>query len=127
MNDFLLSRREILAAGTSLAALSAAACTTTGGVVTNPGRANAPLPPFDTMRDYVAALEANGQPARQRSADDLSPVTFEKLHALIKPDPKVSFERIPWTTSLWGARQKAAAEDKPIVLGSGDPLPLGVT
>lgn len=71
--------------------------------------------------------EANGQLAKQRAADDLSPATFVKLHALIKPDPKVSFERIPWTTNLWGARQKAAAENKPIVLWSGDPLPLGVT
>ncbi len=73
------------------------------------------------------ASEAGGPTAKQRTADELSPATFEKLHALIKPDPKLSFERIPWTTSLWSARQKAAAEDKPIVLWSGDPLPLGVT
>jgi len=69
----------------------------------------------------------SGQSTKQRTSAELSPATFEKLHALIKPDPKVSFERIPWTTSLWEARQKAAAEDKPIVLWSGDPLPLGVT
>ena len=83
------------------------------------------LAPFFTL----PAGEPNkaGPIAKQRTADELSPATFEKLHALIKPDPKVSFERIPWTTSLWGARQKAAAEDKPIVLWSGDPLPLGVT
>ena len=68
-----------------------------------------------------------GPVAKQRTADELSVASFEKLHSLIKPDPKVSFERIPWTTSLWSARQKAAAEDKPIVLWSGDPLPLGVT
>ena len=70
---------------------------------------------------------ADGPAAKPRTADELSPASFEKLHALIKPDPMVSFERIPWTTSLWAARQKAAAEDKPIVLWSGDPLPLGVT
>jgi len=75
----------------------------------------------------VSATGASGQSTKQRTSAELSPATFEKLHALIKPDPKVSFERIPWTTGLWEARQKAAAEDKPIVLWSGDPLPLGVT
>ncbi|MBX9679941.1 MAG: hypothetical protein K2X38_14355 [Gemmataceae bacterium] len=70
---------------------------------------------------------AGEAPVKGKTADELSPAKFEKLHALIKPDPKISFERIPWLTSLWAARQKAAAEDKPIVLWSGDPLPLGVT
>lgn len=53
--------------------------------------------------------------------------SFQKLQAMIRPDPKKSFESIPWMTSLWEARKKAAAEDKPIVLWSGDPHPLGVT
>ncbi len=60
MNDPLLSRRDLLAAGTSLAALSTLASATADGGVARPGsKANAPQPPFDTLRDYVAALEAN--------------------------------------------------------------------
>ena len=59
--------------------------------------------------------------------ETLSAANFQKLHAMIRPDVKKSFEAIPWMTSLWEARKKAAAEDKPIVLWSGDPHPLGVT
>jgi hypothetical protein len=74
------------------------------------------------------AQEAAKQPrAAGKPADELSVAKFEKLQALIKPDPKVAFERIPWMTSLWEARKKAAAENKPIVLWAGDPLPLGET
>jgi len=65
MSDSLLSRRELLAAGSTLAALSATLATTgcaTGSSVAAGARdpANAPQAPFDTMRDYVAALEAHG-------------------------------------------------------------------
>ena len=65
MTDSLLSRREILAAGTTFAALSAVACTTAGSVgagsmAAGDRKSSAPQPPFDTLRDYVAALEANG-------------------------------------------------------------------
>jgi hypothetical protein len=51
-----LSRRDLFAAsGAGLAALSAAAKSTANG---NPGAA--PKLPFDSLRNYVAALEANG-------------------------------------------------------------------
>ncbi|MEO8443872.1 MAG: UbiD family decarboxylase [Gammaproteobacteria bacterium] len=50
------SRRDVLAAGAGLAALSA---TGTAAVV-GPTLAAAPQAPFDTLRDYVAALEAHG-------------------------------------------------------------------
>ena len=73
------------------------------------------------------SLASDQRAAKKQTGDEVSPATFDKLHALIKPDPKTSFENVPWTTSLWQARQKAAAEDKPIVLWAGDPLPLGVT
>jgi hypothetical protein len=35
------------------------------------------------------------------------------------------FDRIPWLTSLWEARQKAAREGKPILLWEMDGHPLG--
>jgi hypothetical protein len=58
--------------------------------------------------------------------DSLSPATFAKLHALIRPRPG-GFDEVPWLTSLWQARQKAAAEGKPILLWVGDGHPLGWT
>jgi len=58
--------------------------------------------------------------------DSLTDATFPKLHALIRPKPG-GFDEIPWLTSLWQARQKAAAEGKPILLWVGDGHPLGWT
>ncbi|HKB35934.1 MAG TPA: hypothetical protein VKD72_05740 [Gemmataceae bacterium] len=58
--------------------------------------------------------------------DSLSDATFPKLHALIRPRPG-GFDDIPWLTSLWQARKKAAAEGKPILLWVGDGHPLGWT
>ena len=80
----------------------------------------------------LAAVEpvpsgADKRAAKKQTGDEVSPATFDKLHRLIKPDPKTSFENVPWLTSLWQARQQAAAEGKPIVLWAGDPLPLGIT
>lgn len=78
--------------------------------------------------DKPVAPVADKRAAKEKTGDELSPAKFDKLQSLIKPhDPKKSFESVPWMTSLWQARQKAAAEDKPIVLWSGDPLPLGIT
>jgi hypothetical protein len=63
------------------------------------------------------------------SADStFSPESFTRLHSLIKP--KASEEtwiRIPWMTGLWEARQRAAAEGKPILLWEMDGHPLGCT
>lgn len=64
-----LSRRNFLATGTTLtaavAALGAGGCSlgaAPGTVTGSPrsGPATAPTPPFDSLRDYVAALEAHG-------------------------------------------------------------------
>ena len=77
--------------------------------------------------DQPVPSGADKRAAKKKTGDEVSPATFDKLHALIKPDPKTSFENVPWMTSLWQARRKAAAEDKPIVLWAGDPLPLGIT
>lgn len=61
--------------------------------------------------------------------DLLTPESFAELHRLIGPARgDYRWEEIPWLTSLWHARTKAAAEDKPIfVFGTGgagfnDPL-----
>jgi hypothetical protein len=53
---------------------------------------------------------------------------FAKLHSLIKTPPQQDqWEQIPWLTNLWEARQKAAAEGKPILLWEMDGHPLGCT
>jgi hypothetical protein len=53
---------------------------------------------------------------------------FDKLHLMIKPQPgELRFHEIPWVLSVWEARQKAAAEGKPILVWSGSGgAPIGV-
>ena len=52
--------------------------------------------------------------------DGLSLAEFEKAHKLIRPQPGESrWREVPWLTSLWDARQKAAATGKPIVVFTG--------
>ena len=53
---------------------------------------------------------------------------FNELHALIKPKSSESkWTEIPWMTSLWEARQRAATAGKPILLWEMDGHPLGCT
>jgi hypothetical protein len=62
------------------------------------------------------------------AAEPIAPAQFSALHALIKPKSSESkWEQIPWQTSLWEARQRAAAEGKPILLWEMDGHPLGCT
>jgi hypothetical protein len=65
-----------------------------------------------------AAAEPSAIPAGQ----------FGRLHALIKPcSGEDKWDAIPWLTSLWQARQRAAAQGKPILLWEMDGNPLGCT
>jgi len=58
--------------------------------------------------------------AEERQTTGISPEQFAKVHKLIRPQPGESrWREIPWLTSLWDARIKAAAEGKPIVVWSG--------
>ena len=62
---------------------------------------------------------------------DLTPQTFEKLHALIRPHANEwRHLKVEWLTDVVAARKKAVAEDKPIVIcytgGAGYNEPLGV-
>ncbi len=51
---------------------------------------------------------------------------FEKLRALIKPQPgEDKWAEIPWTSQLWESRRQAAAQGKPILLWEMDGNPLG--
>jgi hypothetical protein len=57
------------------------------------------------------------------SADELPPLPadqFDQLHKQIKPQPGESlWMEIPWLIDIHEARQKAAAEGKPLLVLSG--------
>jgi hypothetical protein len=64
------------------------------------------------------------------SSRDLAPESFDALHKLILPqaDEFAWYEEIPWLTSVQAAREKAAAEGKPILIWcSADGQPCGAT
>lgn len=64
-------------------------------------------------------------PAAAREAA-LTRERFESLHKLIKPSAREQkWTSIPWMTSLWAARERAAAAGKPILLWEMDGHPLG--
>jgi hypothetical protein len=60
------------------------------------------------------------------SVPPITPDQFAKLKALIRPAPgEDQWAEIPWLASLWQARERAAAEGKPILLWEMDGHPLG--
>jgi hypothetical protein len=62
------------------------------------------------------------------TGEPIPPKDFQRLHSLIKPHAgEEKWAQIPWLTSLWEARQRAAAEGKPILLWEMDGNPLGCT
>ena len=57
---------------------------------------------------------SGGEPETLGDAD------FEQLHRMIQPQPGESrWMEIDWYPSVWEARQKAAAEGKPLFLMAG--------
>ena len=72
----------------------------------------------------VGLTRADAPPASQR----LTPERFTQLQQLIRPQTaEDQWAQIPWLTSLWQARKRAAAEGKPILLWEMDGHPLGCT
>jgi hypothetical protein len=57
---------------------------------------------------------------------EISAAEFDRLFSLIRPQPGESpWREIPWMTGLTQARERAAAEDKPIIIftaADGSPL-----
>ena len=63
------------------------------------------------------ATHTGAQPNETRR---LSPAEFESLHQKIKPQAGESrWMEITWYPNVWEARQKAAAEGKPLFLWAG--------
>lgn len=58
----------------------------------------------------------------------ISAKTFDRVLTLVKASPgEARWDEIPWTTSLWEARKKAAAEGKPLFVWAANGNPLGIT
>ena len=71
-----------------------------------------------TLAATVSAATAFAEPPPIPSKD------FDQVHQLIKPAAAESrWLGMDWLTSVWEARQKAAAEGKPILLWSGGGAP----
>ena len=69
---------------------------------------------------FSTAALAQAQPARLTDGE------YASALAAIRPAAgEDRYTQIPWLTSLWEARQKAAREGKPILLWEMDGHPLG--
>lgn len=67
----------------------------------------------------LALLATQAAPERQ---------SFEERLALVKASPgEARWDEIPWTTSLWEGRMRAAAEGKPLFIWAANGNPVGVT
>ncbi len=63
---------------------------------------------------FVAGLLRADEPRPPGSAE------FEELHTMLKPQPgEARWMEIDWHPNVWEARQKAAAEGKPLFLWAG--------
>ena len=71
---------------------------------------------------FVVATSLAALPAAEPKV--IAEKDFDSLHKLIKPGAGESrWQEIAWLTSIHEARQKAAAEGKPIILWSGGGAP----
>ena len=83
---------------------------------------------MQSTRRILVLLAGLSPLAPATAADPVRPADFRKLHETIKPAPgEEKWAVIPWQGSLWQARQRAAAEGKPILLWEMDGNPLGCT
>jgi hypothetical protein len=56
------------------------------------------------------------------------PDPLEETLALVRTAPgEARWDEIEWTTSLWEARKKAAAEGKPLFIWAANGNPIGMT
>ncbi len=83
-----------------------------------------------TLCSWSAMAQEAGTSVRACKLD-LTPDTFAKVHALVRPqEHEWRHLKVQWLTDVVAARQQAAAQDKPIVIcytgGAGYNEPLGV-
>jgi hypothetical protein len=79
------------------------------------------------MRRLLLTLAAVGfAPPLTAAEPKLTDAEYRSVLAAVRPAPgEDAFDLIPWQTSLWEARQRAAREGKPILLWEMDGHPLG--
>ena len=70
----------------------------------------------------LLAATVQAEPARPALSDTQYASALKAIRPAAGED---RFTRIPWMTSLWEARQKAAVQGKPILLWEMDGHPLG--
>ena len=81
-----------------------------------------------SLRRALPLLAALPLAAAASAAEPIPHESFDKLHALIKPESgEDQWTQISWRTSLWEARVEAAREGKPILLWEMDGHPLVCT
>jgi hypothetical protein len=76
----------------------------------------------------LAAAAFALRPAATAAApgEQLTEAKFDGVRKAVLPaDGEDDFAKIPWLTSIWDARVKAAKEGKPILLWEMDGHPLG--
>ena len=58
----------------------------------------------------------------------VKPTSLEETLALVRTSPgEARWDEIPWTTSLWEGRKRAAAEGKPLFIWAANGNPIGMT
>ena len=68
----------------------------------------------------LAGAVAVGLAPAEEKAGPLSAADFDKLHRMIRPQPGESrWMEVAWYPNVWEARQKAAAEGKPLFIWAG--------
>jgi hypothetical protein len=81
------------------------------------------MKPLATVLLLGFLVQQNGE-----APPGIPPGPAERLFALVKASPgEARWDEIAWTTSLWEARKKAAAEGKPLFLWAANGNPLGMT
>ncbi len=74
----------------------------------------------------IAFFLRPGSTTAAAPGEQLTEARFAGVRKAVLPaDGEDDFARIPWMTSIWDARVKAAKEGKPILLWEMDGHPLG--
>src|SRR5207237_813041 len=87
-----------------------------------------PSGPAEAPPKKKSRRRRGGAKRKAPAAGPLNPAELDRLRDLIRPAAaEANWARVPWKTSLWEARRKAAEEGKPILLWEMDGHPLGCT
>ena len=100
-------------------ALAVLACLAFAGAGSLMRPARAEKSPQEQAKEEPKAAAKGGD-----AVNELTAAQFDKFHALLRPKAReTGFGKIPWMFDLWEAREKAAAEGKPLLIlgAAGNP------